>query len=819
MTKFYITILIFSLLVGVLTPAGFGFASITDGTIDSTYKYAWGENIGWINFGTTQGNVHITDSEMTGYAWGENIGWISLNCSNDSSCSTVDYKVSNDGEGNLSGYAWSENTGWINFNPTYGGVSIDSSGNFSGYAWGENIGWIVFNCATTNSCGTVDYKVKTDWRPQSARPACNNAIDDDGDGKIDYPNDPGCDSLTDNDETDPTTTTGGGGGMPSAWLNPPKAPEGGFRALINNDAKYTDSPTITLNLFGGPDAARMAISNNLEFAGPGSTGQISYQSSYQWNLCQGRASCPEGEYTVYVKFYASWGKSSEIVSDSIIYQKEIPKEKPTPKESELPTGQVAKLRPPEVTLPVEKPKEPFIEKVPEKPIAKLPPPEVTLPVEKPKKPFIEKVPEILKPLVPEFLKPKPPELRPEEIPIEELVPKEAPLVFQGKWDLLPRGPIQEFVLAPLPKEIKVLAKKFPELGQTLKKVGVTKITDIEKLKTVKLTLPGLTERVGLPTLEIQPGKFALPKGVPVAKLSPEIKQKLPTEIVFAKTGGELIDFNIALTVTDKGEPQQKITTISGKPLQLVVKPDRPVKSVKGYVVFKSKNPRPTSFQFPFHQLAASLIFANPVFAHPQDKPVRIEEKLVLLEFEYTDPDGDGIYTAEIQAPLVEGEYEIITVMDFEGPELGKKEIRLITVVDPEGYIYEKDGDKETRIPGAIVSIFWLNPETKQYELWPAKEYQQENPQITDATGKYSFLVPEGFYYLKVEAPGYLIYDGKPFQVKEGSGVHVNVELKTKYWWLKIVDWKTILLILVVFLLLYNFYRDKIREKLLKRQFK
>jgi hypothetical protein len=81
MTKFYITILIFSLLVGVLTPAGFGFASITDGTIDSTYKYAWGENIGWINFGTTQGNVHITDSEMTGYAWGENIGWISLNCS------------------------------------------------------------------------------------------------------------------------------------------------------------------------------------------------------------------------------------------------------------------------------------------------------------------------------------------------------------------------------------------------------------------------------------------------------------------------------------------------------------------------------------------------------------------------------------------------------------------------------------------------------------------------------------------------------------------------------------------------------------------
>ncbi len=55
------------------------FASITDGTIDSTYKYAWSENTGWLNFGTTEGNVHVTDSALTGYAWAENIGWINLN--------------------------------------------------------------------------------------------------------------------------------------------------------------------------------------------------------------------------------------------------------------------------------------------------------------------------------------------------------------------------------------------------------------------------------------------------------------------------------------------------------------------------------------------------------------------------------------------------------------------------------------------------------------------------------------------------------------------------------------------------------------------
>ena len=47
-------------------------------TIDSTNAYAWGENIGWVNFGTSQGAVSISNADMRGYAWGENIGWISF---------------------------------------------------------------------------------------------------------------------------------------------------------------------------------------------------------------------------------------------------------------------------------------------------------------------------------------------------------------------------------------------------------------------------------------------------------------------------------------------------------------------------------------------------------------------------------------------------------------------------------------------------------------------------------------------------------------------------------------------------------------------
>ena len=129
------------------------FAENIDPANDDS-QYAWGENVGWINFQPSFGSgVTVADTEVTGYAWGENIGWINL--------TPTDGGVFNDGIGNLSGYAWGENIGWINFNPPNGGVTINADGNFDGRAWGENIGWIHFQNLT------VPYKVKTAWVPQA----------------------------------------------------------------------------------------------------------------------------------------------------------------------------------------------------------------------------------------------------------------------------------------------------------------------------------------------------------------------------------------------------------------------------------------------------------------------------------------------------------------------------------------------------------------------------------------------------------------------------------------------------------------------------
>jgi hypothetical protein len=145
-------------------------AGAATGNIDPVDKWAWGTNVGWINFADDNGGVTVYADHLEGYAWGENIGWIRLGSDGgggtpDYYANTTkdDYGVNNDGAGNLSGYAWGTNVGWINFAPTDGGVTINpSTGRFYGYAWGENIGWIHVKGTAADM---TEYSVVTSYYP------------------------------------------------------------------------------------------------------------------------------------------------------------------------------------------------------------------------------------------------------------------------------------------------------------------------------------------------------------------------------------------------------------------------------------------------------------------------------------------------------------------------------------------------------------------------------------------------------------------------------------------------------------------------------
>jgi hypothetical protein len=380
------------------------------------------------------------------------------------------------------------------------------------------------------------------------------------------------------------------------------------------------------------------------------------------------------------------------------------------------------------------------------------------------------------------------------------VPAEPQIVFQG-GNIITQKQFEKIDVLPLPQEIKNLAFKFPQFASTLERVGISKPADAEKLKIAQLSFPSLSEVAGVPA------------GLAFSKFTDEQKQKIPSNITFAKTGADNIDFNIKVSVSDLNKPVQSIATIQGKPLYLTVKPDNPAETVKGYIIFKSANSSSAFLDWTSKlsaALSASLLDATNLIKNPSpssDLPeVTAQKDIVLSQFDYTD--SGGIWTAQVQAPNVDGKYEIRTVIQYKEKTAENKlseNLSMILVVDPEGYIYEKTTDnKETRIENAKVSIYWLNLDTKKYELWPAKDFQQTNPQITDITGKYSFLVPPGTYQLKIESPDYVAYQGQPFEVQEGSGIHQNIELQPKNWWGKFFTVERILMGIIIIMLVLVF---------------
>ncbi len=127
-------------------------AIAADPTVNTTNKWAWAADSGWVNCrpDSTNGAV-IGEFVCSGYFWNALTGWIHLGdgtptnghqYSNDSS---EDYGINHDGKGNLRGSAWASGTSeWITFEDT-GAPTVDlETGLMDGYAWGGTHGWISF---------------------------------------------------------------------------------------------------------------------------------------------------------------------------------------------------------------------------------------------------------------------------------------------------------------------------------------------------------------------------------------------------------------------------------------------------------------------------------------------------------------------------------------------------------------------------------------------------------------------------------------------------------------------------------------------------
>jgi len=118
-------------------------------TIDAVHKYAYGANIGWMDWtGDTFNGAVIGAYVCSGSIYSANVGWISLGSGSPANGiyyqnnSASDFGVNQDGLGNLRGYAYGANIGWVNFEND-GAPTINMvTGQMTGYVWSANCGWI-----------------------------------------------------------------------------------------------------------------------------------------------------------------------------------------------------------------------------------------------------------------------------------------------------------------------------------------------------------------------------------------------------------------------------------------------------------------------------------------------------------------------------------------------------------------------------------------------------------------------------------------------------------------------------------------------------
>jgi hypothetical protein len=339
-------------------------------------------------------------------------------------------------------------------------------------------------------------------------------------------------------------------------------------------------------------------------------------------------------------------------------------------------------------------------------------------------------------------------------------------ILQGV-ELMDVNPLGGLNLVQNNLNINNLAQEIPQLQDTLNSLSIdlSNPEALQLLSTSQLFLPGINEL-----------------------------SALPTDIVFAQTAEGTIDLNSMLTVDEQGNVIQAISTIAGTPMQLTFVPDQPAKNVTGLVITSTN--QPTALNTQPQNFFAKLFTAALTFSSATPKVSTLADGLVVDKFNYIET-KPGVFTASITSPAIEGQYKIVTVVEYKDKNLAPTQTEITALVDPEGYVYQKMNGNELRIKDATVSLFVKDSSTQEFTLWPSEKYMQQNPIVTDNTGKYSFLVPPGTYYLTATAKNYQDYKSDEFVVQNNKGITINIELKPKATW---HSWLTIQIATVILLL-------------------
>lgn len=119
-----------------------------------------------------------------------------------------------------------------------------------------------------------------------------------------------------------------------------------------------------------------------------------------------------------------------------------------------------------------------------------------------------------------------------------------------------------------------------------------------------------------------------------------------------------------------------------------------------------------------------------------------------------------------------GDYNV-TIIAVDGADnRTETKISNIHILESGRVVYQGKGKNDV-----IVTVFIYDEAGHSYKEWKGESYLQQNPRRTDESGRYSFTLPKGMYYLSIEAKGFKRAKTNIFTLHKTTTINSDLEIQ------------------------------------------
>jgi len=83
------------------------------------------------------------------------------------------------------------------------------------------------------------------------------------------------------------------------------------------------------------------------------------------------------------------------------------------------------------------------------------------------------------------------------------------------------------------------------------------------------------------------------------------------------------------------------------------------------------------------------------------------------------------------------------------------------------------------VGNVIVTVYYFQSDYNHWFVWDGLSFGERNPQVTNETGHYSFMLPPGKYYLEAKAPGFVNTQSEIIEQNSIGVINANIPLSPK----------------------------------------